>query len=68
MNEETLLTMIIEITQHVALFNAAGVPATAQPVPAQGGRVPASLQLVGPHGSEELLVTTAQHVEHALDG
>ena len=68
LNEETLLPMIIEITQHVALFNAAGVPATAQPVPAQGGRLPASLQLVGPHGTEELLVTTAQLVEHALDG
>ena len=68
LNEETLLPMIIEITQHVALFNAAGVPATAQPVPVQGQPLPASLQLVGPHGHEELLVTTAQRVEQSLDG
>ena len=63
---DTLLPMIIEITKHVALFNPAGLPATAQPVPASGSRVPASLQLVGPVGSEELLVTTAEAVERAI--
>ena len=66
--EETLLPMVIEIAQHVALFNAAGTPATVQPVPVAGERLPASLQLVGPLRGEELLLTTAQHVEHALDG
>ena len=63
---ETLLSMIIEITSHVALFNAAGTPCTAQPVPIEGSRLPASLQLVGPLRSEELLVTTAQHVEDSV--
>ena len=62
---ESLLSVIIEITKHVAPFNAAGVPCTAQPVPARGSRLPASLQLVGPLGGEELLLTTAQHVEDA---
>jgi Asp-tRNA(Asn)/Glu-tRNA(Gln) amidotransferase A subunit family amidase len=57
---------VIEITKHVALFNAARVPCTAQPVPVAGNRLPASLQLVGPLGSEELLLTTAEHVEGAV--
>jgi amidase len=64
--EETLLPTIIEITAHVTAFNAAGVPCTAQPVPMAGRRLPASLQLVGPAGGEELLLPTAQVVEDAL--
>ena len=63
---ESLLPMIIEITKHVAVFNAAGAPCTAQPVPVRGHALPASLQLVGPLGREELLVTTAQQVEDAV--
>jgi amidase len=62
---DSLLPLIIELTKHVALFNAAGVPCTAQPVAIAGERLPASLQLVGPLGSEELLVTTAQRVDAA---
>jgi amidase len=62
---DTLLPAIIEITHHVALFNAAGTPASAQPVPIPGSAVPASLQLVGPHGGEELLLATAARVEAA---
>jgi amidase len=65
-DEATLLPTIIELTQHVALFNAAGTPCTAQPVPLDGQHLPASLQLVGPHHSEELLLTTAQRVESAI--
>jgi Asp-tRNA(Asn)/Glu-tRNA(Gln) amidotransferase A subunit family amidase len=63
---DSLLPAIIEITANVALFNAAGAPATAQPVPTQTGGLPASLQLVGPLGAEELLVPTAQKVEDAV--
>ena len=63
---DTLLATIIEITKHVALFNAAGNPCTAQPVPIPGSHVPASLQLVGPLRGEELLLGTAQVVEDAL--
>lgn len=63
---DTFLPMVLEITKHVVFVNAAGIPATAQPVPAAGSRIPASLQLVGPLGGEELLVTTAAHVESAL--
>jgi amidase len=62
---DTLLPTIVEITQHTALFNAAGTPCTAQPVRVRGGSLPASLQLVGPLGGEELLLTTAQRVETA---
>ena len=36
-------------------FNLAGCPALAIPVPSRG-RLPASLQLVGPPGSEEAIV------------
>jgi amidase len=50
--------------RHVAPFNLAGVPAIALPV--RGGAVvPPSLQLAGPAGSEELLVTTAAAIEGA---
>jgi amidase len=50
--------------RYVAPFNLAGVPALALPVAgAAGRRIPASLQLVGPAGSEELLVATAAAVE-----
>jgi amidase len=64
--EETLLDTIIEITKHVAVFNAAGAPCTAQPVPATGSPLPASLQLVGPRGAEELLISSALLLEAAI--
>jgi Asp-tRNA(Asn)/Glu-tRNA(Gln) amidotransferase A subunit family amidase len=57
--------------RYVAPFNLAGVPAVALPVAPHGGAgsmpagVPASLQLAGPAGSEELLVATAAAVEEA---
>ena len=46
-------------------FNLAGGPALALPVPAPG-RFPASLQLAGPHGSEELLLATGAAIEQAI--
>jgi amidase len=63
---DSLLSTVIELTRHVAVFNAAGTPCTAQPVPVRGSRLPASLQLVGPHGGEELLLTTARLVESVV--
>ena len=65
---ESMMQVVIEITNLVALFNAAGVPASAQPVPIAGSAVPGSLQLVGPRGAEELLLATAARVEAALGG
>lgn len=47
-----------------AAVNLAGVPALAQPVPSSRG-IPASLQLVGPHGAEDLLLATGAVVEAA---
>jgi amidase len=58
--------LVIETTRHTSVFNAAGTPCTAQPVPAKGSPLPASLQLVGPMGSEELLLPTAALVESAV--
>jgi Asp-tRNA(Asn)/Glu-tRNA(Gln) amidotransferase A subunit family amidase len=60
---DTMLPTVIEITKHVALFNAAGTPCTAQPVPVRGQALPASLQLVGPPDGEELLLATAELIE-----
>jgi amidase len=51
-------------TQLTAPVNMAGLPALALPVPAQG-RLPASLQLVGPANGEELLLATGATVEEA---
>jgi amidase len=45
-------------------LNLAGVPALAQPIAAEGSRW-ASLQLIGPRGSEELLLATGAVVEAA---
>ena len=64
-SEETLVPLAIELTSHTSLFNAAGTPCTAQPVPVPGSHVPASLQLVGPPRGEELLLATAARVEAA---
>jgi amidase len=65
LSPDSLVNVIIEITQHTGLFNAAGTPCTAQPIRAAGTRIPASLQLVGPPRGEELLLATALHVEAA---
>lgn len=62
---DNLVEKIIEITAHVSLFNAAGTPCTAQPIPADDSQLPASLQLVGPLNGEELLLATALHLEAA---
>ena len=45
--------------------NLAGVPALALPVPS-GGPLPASIQLVGPAGSEERLLAMGAWVEEAV--
>jgi amidase len=66
LDADTLVPTAVEVTQHVSLFNAAGVPCSAQPVPAAGEPLPGSLQLVGPRGGEELLLATAQRVEAAV--
>jgi amidase len=51
-------------TRCTAPVNLAGLPALALPVPA-GHRLPASLQLIGPAGSEELLLATGAVIEAA---
>jgi amidase len=45
--------------------NVSGLPALAQPIPVAGGHLPASLQLIGPHRGEELLLATGAVVERA---
>jgi amidase len=47
--------------------NLAGVPALSLPVPS-GGRFPASLQLIGPAGSEERLLAAGAVLESAVTG
>lgn len=63
---ESMLGLVMDITRHVLMFSGAGSPCTAQPVPIKGSRIPASLQLAGPHNSEELLLATAARVEAAV--
>jgi amidase len=52
-------------TRLTAPINLAGLPALALPVPAPGSRLPASLQLIGPPGSEELILATGAVLEAA---
>lgn len=59
--EEAEAMMSIRATLPV---NLAGVPALALPVPTRG--LPASLQLIGPAGSEERLVALGQRIETAV--
>jgi len=61
-----LTPLLIEISKHTSPFNAAGIPCSAQPIPATGGRLPASLQLVGPWNREELLLATASKIAAAV--
>lgn len=63
---QTLFPWVVQLTSLTAPFNPAGVPCTAQPVPAAGSALPASLQFVGPLQGEELLVAAAARVERAL--
>jgi amidase len=56
--------MMYRIRQTHAV-NLAGLPALALPVPT-GGPLPASLQLIGPAGSEELLLATGLLLEAAV--
>jgi amidase len=63
---DSLVDIVIQTSQYTGLFNAAGVPCTAQPVPSAGSRIPASLQLVGPPRGEELLLATALQIEAAM--
>jgi amidase len=62
---DSLAETVIGITSHVALFNAAGNPCTAQPIQVAHSPMPASLQLVGPLDGEELLLATALVAEAA---
>ncbi len=54
----------IQLTRCTMPFNLSGSPALAVPVPTGG--LPASLQLVGPHHSEESLIAVAKVVEAAI--
>ena len=53
------------LTALTSPFNVSGSPALALPIRVPGEAVPASLQLVGPQRSEELLCATASVVEAA---
>lgn len=61
---DALVPLAIELTAHVTPFSAAGLPCTAQPIPADAA-VLTSLQLVGPPSSEASVLATAQVVETA---
>jgi amidase len=62
-----LTPLLIELSKHASLFNAAGIPCTAQPIPVAGARLPApSLQLVSPWNREELLLATADKIAAAV--
>ncbi|MEI8127556.1 MAG: amidase [Actinomycetota bacterium] len=48
------------------LANVTGLPALSLPIPVAGGGFPSSLQLIGPHHREDLLITTGDYVQRAV--
>jgi amidase len=54
------------LTTLVGQINVAGLPAFALPVPLPGSHLPASVQLIGPAGTEEHLCGLAAALETAL--
>jgi amidase len=56
----------IPLTMLTMSANVAGLPALSLPVPGGPAGLPASLQLIGPPGSEERLLALGQVVEAAL--
>jgi len=63
---EDFATKAIEITKYTAIFNLSGSPCSAQPLSVPGSPLPASLQVVGPHGGEEIILATASLIEGAV--
>jgi amidase len=55
----------VQYTRLTMPFNLSGSPALSLPVPSRSP-LPASLQLVGPRGSEELLLATGALIESAV--
>ena len=47
-------------------WNVSGNPGLALPIPVPGWSMPGSIQLIGPHGGEELLCATGAVVERAV--
>ncbi len=56
----------ISLTALTVPANVAGLPALALPVPGGPAGLPASLQLIGPRGSEERLLALGRVIETAL--
>jgi amidase len=54
-----------DLTNGTGAVNLSGNPALALPIPT-GGSLPASLQLVGPHNSEDRLLALGRFVESAV--
>ena len=54
-----------DLTTGTGSVNLAGNPALSLPIPT-GGRLPSSLQLVGPHNSEAALLALGRVVESAV--
>lgn len=56
----------LSLTELTVPVNLAGLPALALPVPRADSDIPASLQLVGPKGSEERLLALGARIEAAV--
>jgi amidase len=56
----------LALAQFTPLANVTGLPALSLPIPVAGGGFPSSLQLIGPHHSEDLLIASGAIVESAV--
>jgi amidase len=56
----------VRLTALTAPVNLSGLPALALPLPVRNKKMPASLQLIGPDGSEERLIAIGRIIEAAI--
>lgn len=60
---ERYLDILYRMIAYTALFNDTGHPAISVPVAMSGSGLPIGMQLVGPHGSEGLILQVARQLE-----
>lgn len=65
-NDESFLTMAVALTRFTMPFNISGQPAISLPLFHRDDGMPVGVQLVAPHGREDMLIRIASQLEAAM--